>query len=152
MKIYESDDCLNIFLNNIYFKEVDWDDKKNIEDRLNNLFIKMKKFYKINLKGFYKVKVYPNTIGTFIELIKLDDENYDYSEIDFRVVVIFNKEFYFKFENYDLFGNKNIIFYNNSYYINIEEIDNYLKYADMGDIVVDDLIDFNKCIYINKKD
>ncbi len=151
MKVEENNDGINIFLNNIYFKDVIWDSKSTIEESIRDIILKVKKYYKVQLKGFYKIKIYPHEVGVFIEVIKLDDDNYDGSDIEFRVMVIFNKEMYLKTSDISYISDvSNIIFYNDNYYVDLDSIDNILSVIDMGQIVFEDEIDFDKCIYIKK--
>ena len=105
----------------------------------------------MQLKGFYKIKIYPHEVGVFIEVIKLDDDNYDGSDIEFRVMVIFNKEMYLKTSDISYISDvSNIIFYNDNYYVDLDSLDNILSVIDMGQIDFEDEIDFDKCIYIKK--
>jgi len=41
--------------------------KKDLNGFIKNLFNKIRKKYHLYIKGLYKVKVYPNKIGTYIE-------------------------------------------------------------------------------------
>ena len=151
MKIIENSNGLNIIISNKYLKDNKWDNKDEIDIFLEKVINNLKKYYNVKLKGFYKIKIYPNNICIYIEMIKLDDDNYDSNEIDYRVVVIFNKDIYFKYEDYSLIDNENVFFYDNNYYINTNYIDDYIYYAEMGELVFIDDIDINKIKYINKK-
>ena len=150
MKVMVTDLGYSIFINNNYFKDVSFENKETVNATLKKLFNYIEENYKIKFHGFYKVKIYPNKIGIFIDIIKLDDDVYASHEIDFRVVIIYNKDMYFKYEDYSLFNNENIFFYKDYYYLNIKYIDNYIKYADMGSVVFIDDIDYNECIEIKK--
>ncbi len=151
MKIIENSNGLNIIISNKYLKDNKWDNKDEIDIFLEKVINNLKKHYNVKLNGFYKIKIYPNNICIYIEMIKLDDDNYDSNEIDYRVVVIFNKDIYFKYEDYSLIDNENVFFYDNNYYINTNYIDDYIYYAEMGELVFIDDIDINKIKYINKK-
>ena len=151
MKIIENSNGLNIIISNKYLKDNKWDNKDEIDIFLEKVINNLKKHYNVKLNGFYKIKIYPNNICIYIEMIKLDDDNYDSNEIDYRVVVIFNKDIYFKYEDYSLIDNENIFLYDNNYYINTNYIDDYIYYAEMGELVFIDDIDINKIKYINKK-
>ena len=151
MKIIENSNGLNIIISNKYLKDNKWDNKDEIDIFLEKVINNLKKHYNVKLNGFYKIKIYPNNICIYIEMIKLDDDNYDSNEIDYRVVVIFNKDIYFKYEDYSLIDNENIFLYDNNYYINTNYIDDYIYYVEMGELVFIDDIDINKIKYINKK-
>ena len=81
-------------------------------------------------------------------MLKIDDDIYDPGEVDFRVIIIYNKDIYFEYDDYSLIKNKNVFFYNGKYFIDIKYIDNYIRYCDYGSIVLLDDIDLNRLIYI----
>lgn len=140
----------DIFINNAYFKDISFENKEHVNIILKKLFNYIEEKYKIKFHGFYKVKIYPNKVGIFMEIIKLDDDVYQAHDIDFRVVIIYNKDMYFKYEDYFLFDNEHVFFYKEYYYLDIKYIDNFTKYADMGSVVFIDDIDYSKCIDIKK--
>ncbi len=150
MRVESMDEDIRIFIHNFYFNNIDWHDKLEIETNIRDILNKICNNYKIKLKGFYRIKIYPHNIGTFIEVIKIDDDNYDGCEVDFRIVVIFNKEMYLKLDDYYYFIEYEKLYYDGYYYINLDDIDDYLNIIDFGDIVFDDEINFNKAIIIKK--
>lgn len=150
MRIEYDNDDIKIFLHNCYLKDINWHDKIDIEDCIKNILHKICKNYKLKLCGFYKIKIYPHKIGTFIEIIKIDDDSYDGEEVDFRIMVIFNKKMYLKMPDYDYIEKYDTFFLEDNYYIDLDEIDNSLAIIDLGDIVFDDNIDFNKIIFLKK--
>lgn len=153
MKIEQTSEGLNLFLNNKYFKDVNWNDKLSIEEVVRDIFKCIRESFRIKLKGFYKIKVYPNKIGTFIEVKKIDDDNYDGSEINFRIIVLFNKELYLKIDDFFYVDDSyEKLFYNDCFYVRLNEVEDIIKMIDFGDVVLEDEIDFEKCIFLKKKD
>lgn len=153
MKIEETDNGFYLFLNNIYFKEVDWNVKSSIEKSIREVFSLLRSHFKVQLRGFYKIKIYPNDLGTFMDIKQIDEDNYDGSEIDFRVIVLFHKDMYLKVDDfYSFCRDYDTIFYRDHYYIYLDSIEDFLKVADFGTVVLDDEIDFSKSIFLNKKD
>lgn len=149
MKIEETNEGMNLFLNNTYFQDVNWNEKISIEEAVREIFLKIKNNFRVKLKGFYKIKVYPNKAGVFMEVKKIDDDNYDGSEINFRIIVAFNKDMYLKLD--DIFYFKQDcekLFYRDYYYVKIDDIHDILSVIDFGDVVLDDEIDFEKCIFL----
>lgn len=152
MRVEETNDGVCLFLNNFYFKDVNWDSKHTIETAVRDIIFKLKKYFGVHLKGFYKIKIYPSDVGVFMEIIRLDEDNYDGSDVEFRIMVIFNKELYFKTDDFSCIECDRVLFYDGYYYINLQDIDSFSSVADMGEVVFSDVIDFSKGIYINKKD
>lgn len=149
MKIEETNEGINLFLNNTYFQDVNWNEKISIEDAVQEIFLKMKNNFRIKLKGFYKIKIYPNEVGVFMEVKKIDDDNYDGSEVNFRIIVVFNKDLYMKLD--DIFYinlDCEKLFYHDYYYVKLDDIHHILPLIDYGDVVLDDEIDFGKCIFL----
>lgn len=150
MKVESVDEGFRIFIHNCYSDSVNFHNKTEIEDSIRNILEKICHNYRIKLKGFYRVKIYPNSIGTFLEVIKIDDDNYDGCEIDFRIVVVFNKEIYLKVDNYDYVSEYDCLYLEGFYYVNLENIPNYFQMSDFGEVVSSDLINFDKGIFIQK--
>ena len=151
MKLNIIEGGYELFINNSFFN-IYLDNKKEMHEYIKNLILKLKRIYKINIKGFYKIKIYLNKILTYINFIKIDDDNYDNDEIDFRILIIYNKEIYFKYEDYNLINNKNVFYYKDFYYINIDYLDEFIKYLEYGNIVLLDNVDYKNVFYINKKE
>lgn len=90
----------NIFLNRQYIKNVDLTSTEEIIDFIKRIIIKHKK--KLNLMGFYKVKVFPqDKIGMFVEIDKLDELEFS-NNLDLRIVVFSNDVFFYETSDYSL--------------------------------------------------
>ncbi|MBR4618316.1 MAG: hypothetical protein IKO49_03325 [Bacilli bacterium] len=138
MKVEITDDGLRVFVQNAYFKNVDFNQKEEIVSKIKDLFISLKKRYHLHIKGLYKVKVYPHKVGVVIEAILLDEENYGSSDVDLRIIILFQKDLYLKIDDYSFIENTSFSYlYKDGYYIDLNEIDDICKYIEYGMIVSD---------------
>ena len=140
MKVEIIDNGFRIFLQNNYFNNINWEDKDEIIYRINDVFNLIEKNYHIHLKGLYRVKVYPNEVGVIIYTILLDNDTYSSNDYDLKIVVLLNKNFYLRTNDYSFVKDKNYFSYNDYCYINISDISNYLSYVEFGDLVLEDEI------------
>jgi len=138
VKVEITDDGLRVFVQNAYFKNVDFNQKEEIVSKIKDLFISLKKRYHLHIKGLYKVKVYPHKVGVVIEAILLDEENYGSSDVDLRIIILFQKDLYLKIDDYSFIENTSFSYlYKDGYYIDLNEIDDICKYIEYGMIVSD---------------
>lgn len=86
-----------IFLNKI---DLDFNDMNSLQEHLREIFLKINYIYKIEVKGFYYVKVFINkNVGVVLELDGEDLElDYLEGEIDMRIEV-FEKTFLYEIED-----------------------------------------------------
>lgn len=115
MKITFVDNKIVIYISKDYMN-LDYD---NIEEYFKDIFIKLKDYYNINLKGFFNANIYIDSLyGAILELEKeeLDFIEYYDFEIDMKTKIIKTIFLYKKQDNYKL---DNVVqyFYNNSIYI-----------------------------------
>lgn len=98
----------------------------------------MKYRLKLELKGFYKVKVFVNEkVGLFIDIYKLDDLDYS-NTLDLRVLIFFDENVYFETDDYFLLeGISNVRYYDNKYYCLADSIDIY-KLVEFGRFIYGD--------------
>lgn len=148
MRVEDMDNGYKIFVHNLYFSSIDWHDKIEIENSIREVLTLVCNHYKITLSGFYRIKIFPHKVGIFMEILQIDDESYDGCEVNFRIVVVFNQEMYLKLDDYDYFLEYDKLYFDNYYYINLNEVDDYLKVSDFGEIVSSDNIDFGKSLFI----
>ncbi len=140
MKVEIIDDGFRIFLQNNYFNDINWEDKDEIIDKINDVFDDIKKNYHIYLKGLYRVKVYPNEVGVIIYTILLDNDTYSSNDFDLKIVVLLNKKFYLRINDYSFVKDKNYFLYNDYCYVNTSDINNYLSLIEFGDLVLEEEI------------
>lgn len=129
-------DSYRIFVNKLYIKDVNLDEKEAIILAVKDIIQKIKQ--KLQLRGFYKVKVFPNkNIGLFIEIIQLEDLEFS-NNLDLRVVVYFDEKFYFETEDYFTIQKyDNVMFFDDKFYCLIDD-----SFEDMLEIV-----EFGRLIY-----
>lgn len=130
MKIVNLDEnCMTIFLNNFCLKELEFDIKGDLEEYFKELFLKLKKYYSINILGYYNIDVYiDNNYGLIMNLIKEDIEYYDYfdNQIDMRISLKNSKFLYCVDDPLSLieFNNSEVYVYKDRYYLDfINDID-----------------------------
>lgn len=137
MKIEKIEEGYKLFVQNVYFKDINWNDKESVIERIKEIITKIKKRYNLKIKGLYRVKVYPSKVGVILYILLLDEDNYSNLDLDLRIVIIFNKNIYLKIKDssfiYDL-----PYTYKDSYYVNVEDITNIDKYIEYGSIVLED--------------
>lgn len=148
MRIENIEDGFKIFVHNTYFASINWHDKIEIENMIRDVLEKVCDNYKITLSGFYRIKIFPHKIGIFMEVIQIDEDSYDGCEVDFRIVVIFSKEMYLKFDDNDYFPEYDKFYIDDYYYINLEEFDDFLRASDFGEVISRDDIDFGNSLFI----
>ena len=89
----DEDDNFIIYLFHLKNKE-SLEEKQEIIKLVKETVLKANKMYHLNLKGFYKVRVYMNKrVGLVIEIINVDDISIS-NAIDLRVLVYFDQDFY----------------------------------------------------------
>ena len=92
------------------------------------------------------VKIYIDSMcGFFLTLKKVDSSFYE-DEIDFKIFIIKNINFYYKTHDYDVISKyDNIYFFNNNFYAHLINGDNLIKYIEYGDFFldVDDFVSTN---------
>ena len=125
--IINSNDNFILFfnkLNNISLND-------DYEEEFKKIFLKLKKYYNIDIYGFYNVEAYiDNYYGTILKVIKDDDFDLYYKQIDMHITIekcnfLYRVRDYFFVKN---IKNFNIYFYKNSFYL---EIINELNNKDM---------------------
>lgn len=145
MKVLKEDD--NSFV--IYFFDVkeaySEEDKPQIIKIVKDVVLRANQIYRLNLKGFYKVRVYLNKkIGFVIEIINVDDISLNHA-LDLRVLVYFDQDFYIEVDNFDFLPNqKKIVCVNNKYYINADSLskNEMISLLELGNVIYKtDLID-----------
>ena len=109
------------------------------------VLLTLKNRYDLKLSGLYSVDIYINdNIGAFI-YIKKSDTFIQYKDIDLKIKIFRDSIFYFKTADFEIVKNKNnIYYYNEYYYIDINEFDNLIKYIEMGELVHSENFNINE--------
>lgn len=122
-----------------------YEEKQEIIKLVKNTVLKVNKIYHLNLKGFYKVRVYLNKkVGLVIEIIRIDDIDIN-NAIDLRVLVYFDQEFFIEVDNFDFVPvHKKVTFLDNKYYISVDSLSETEVFSllELGSVIYKtDLID-----------
>lgn len=125
-------DSYKIFVNKLYIKDIDLNDKDVIILAVKDIIQKLKQ--RLQLRGFYKVKVFPSkNIGLFIEIIQLEDLEFS-NNLDLRVVVYFDEKIFFETEDYFVIQKyDSIIFFDDKFYCLIDDyFEDLLEIVEFG--------------------
>jgi hypothetical protein len=123
----QDEDNIMLYINNLYVDKVIFDDKNELERYFKQLFGRLKKFYKINIKGYYNINVHTDSFYGII--ISMQRENIDYcdyfgNQVDMRITVEKNNCFLYKINDIFMINKKildkiNILKYKNNFYIKV---------------------------------
>ena len=149
MKVIINSEKSFILFFNKFIEELDLDD--NYEDKFKNILLKLKKYYGINIYGFYNVYVYNNKYyGTILKIEKENDFDLMYKQIDMHIVIEKDSKVLYKVSDILFIKNKekyNIYFYNNMFYLEI--IDDLLE-KEMLELLENSIVIFENTDIINK--
>ena len=134
-----------LYLYNYFFKSKE---KENITREIKRIFIRLIKYYNLNIGGIYEVLAFENLkYGTILEIEKKEELLFNPDLIDIKVKINHDVNFYFKTKEFSILENlKNIYYDNDFYYINIEGLENTDKVFEYG--VIEYSLDTD---YLNKK-
>ena len=120
------DDEFVVFVNNERINNVNFDVYNDIENYFKKLFWKLKKYYKLEIYGYYYIKIYKDKFYGIILEIKREDIDYidmfdNQVEMNIEVITdnfVYNVDDYFFLDKND---NIDIYVYNKKFYINIKK-------------------------------
>lgn len=119
-------------------KNCNLEEKQEIIKLVKNTVLKANKIYHLNLKGFYKVRVYLNQkVGLVIEIVNVDDISLN-NAIDLRVLVYFEQDFYVEVDNFDFLPlHKKVFYIDERYYVNVDTLseEEIFSLLEFGEIV-----------------
>jgi len=78
MKIDFMDNTCIVYLNKYNIIDMDFSNTKVLERDLKSLLLRLKKYYKIDIKGYYNITVYIDEYYGAVLKIEEDNEYYDY--------------------------------------------------------------------------
>ena len=115
MKInYIDEDVFDIYIMNEKIKDIDFNNNKELEKYLKNLFNVLKDNYSINIEGFYDVCIYIDKYyGIVIHMEKESSYFSCYKDIEMRITIK-SSIFLYQIDNYKK-GKKIHIIDNNMY-------------------------------------
>ena len=142
LKIKVDNDKYIIYLRNPNIR-FDIEDEEDIKDKIKDIVLNIKNKRNISICGFYKVKVYQNNkYGMILEMEKEDDIEFLRDFCDLKVVFFNNSKMLLKFGDYFLIEKNNVYYYDNNFYIDID---------DLTDKEVTILSEFSEVIYGEKR-
>lgn len=102
MKVKYENGIYTIYINLYYENKIDFKNKDELENYFRKLFVKLKKYYDIELTGYYNIHVYYNEFfGAILTIEKEELEYYDYfdDKLDMRISVENNQEFLYQLDD-----------------------------------------------------
>lgn len=118
MKIISNGDKLSVFV--INNKDIDLN---NLDMYMKELIIKLRRKYRKDIYGFYKVDVYiKDKIGMIIDFNLEEEIDFFKDLVDLKVVVHEDVDMFLKFSDYFLFDNKKVYFFEEEYYVDINDV------------------------------
>lgn len=143
MKIDFMNNTYIVYLNKYNIINFDFNNTKILEDNIRNLLIRLKKYYKLDIKGCYNIVIYiDESYGVILEVSE-DDNYYDYfsDTVSLRMKKI-KTSFKYEVEDISDFTTDKfkIIINNRKMYLEIIDSlseDEYLRLLEMSKIVYD---------------
>ena len=141
MKIEVNYDKTIIYLKKEVIGSIDFDNVDNLEKYLKELIIKLKNIYNIEIKGFYNIKVFIDSLyGVILELEAEDLDYGDYfNQIEMRIIPIYT-EFLYKVDDVININGK-VYIYENNMFLRINKNISYKDYIKV--------MDYAKIVYNN---
>lgn len=147
MKIENDDNIITLYLNKKYIIDVDLEDELDLEEFFKNIFRKLKKYYHMDIKGFYNIKIYKDLYyGMIITLEKEEIDYYNYYDNHIDMCFTIKNYNSFLYEIDDLFildksikDKIDIYSYHHRFYIKIKN--------DINNVILGRLIEKTKIIY-----
>lgn len=123
MKVDIKNDNFIIYVNK-YLINYDMKNRKDIEENIKDLLIRIRKIYKIKLSGYYKIKIYQNDLyGLIFEGIKEDDLDFFPDFCDLKINILYDSKILLESDDFFIFNNnKKTYKKGNKFYINIKDL------------------------------
>lgn len=123
MKVDIKNDNFIIYVNK-YLINYDMKNRKDIEENIKDLLIRIRKIYKIKLSGYYKIKVYQNDLyGLIFDCVKEDDLDFFPDLCDLKVNILYDSRILLESDDFFIFNNnKKTYKKGNKFYINIKDL------------------------------
>lgn len=109
---------------NKYLINYDMKNRKDIEENIKDLLIRIRKIYKIKLSGYYKIKIYQNDLyGLIFECIKEDDLDFFPDFCDLKINILYDSKILLESDDFFIFNNnKKTYKKGNKFYIDIKNL------------------------------
>lgn len=123
LKVDIKNDNFIIYVNK-YLINYDMKNRKDIEENIKDLLIRIRKIYKIKLSGYYKIKIYQNDLyGLIFECIKEDDLDFFPDFCDLKINILYDSKILLESDDFFIFNNnKKTYKKGNRFYINIKDL------------------------------
>lgn len=123
MKVDIKNDNFIIYVNK-YLINYDMKNRKDIEENIKDLLIRIRKIYKIKLSGYYKIKVYQNDLyGLIFDCVKEDDLDFFPDLCDLKINILYDSKILLESDDFFIFNNnKKTYKKGNKFYINIKDL------------------------------
>ena len=123
MKVDIKNDNFIIYVNK-YLINYDMKNRKDIEENIKDLLIRIRKIYKIKLSGYYKIKIYQNDLyGLIFECIKEDDLDFFPDFCDLKINILYDSKILLESDDFFIFNNnKKTYKKGKKFYINIKDL------------------------------
>ena len=123
MKVDIKNDNFIIYVNK-YLINYDMKNRKDIEENIKDLLIRIRKIYKIKLSGYYKIKIYQNDLyGLIFECIKEDDLDFFPDFCDLKINILYDSKILLESDDFFIFNNnKKTYKKGNKFYINLKDL------------------------------
>ncbi len=123
LKVDIKNDNFIIYVNK-YLINYNMKNRKDIEENIKDLLIRIRKIYKIKLSGYYKIKVYQNDLyGLIFECVKEDDLDFFPDFCDLKINILYDSKILLESDDFFIFNNnKKTYKKGNKFYINIKDL------------------------------
>lgn len=123
MKVDIKNDNFIIYVNK-YLINYDMKNRKDIEENIKDLLIRIRKIYKIKLSGYYKIKIYQNDLyGLIFDCVKEDDLDFFPDFCDLKINILYDSKILLESDDFFIFNNnKKTYKKGNKFYINIKDL------------------------------
>ncbi len=123
LKVDIKNDNFIIYVNK-YLINYDMKNRKDIEENIKDLLIRIRKIYKIKLSGYYKIKVYQNDLyGLIFDCVKEDDLDFFPDLCDLKINILYDSKILLESDDFFIFNNnKKTYKKGNKFYINIKDL------------------------------
>ena len=127
MRLEVERDKYFLYVNQDYCKNMDFNSKESIASYAKTLVLRLKRIYGIVLQGFYQMKVFVNDfVGMFIELVKLDDFEFELMTIDLKVIIFLHQTFLLQCTDLDFLDHFSNVYFMYPYYYGVLRKDEFL--------------------------
>ncbi len=124
-----------IYINEIYLNNYDIKNENDLSKLMKKIVLLLKRRYEVIFSGIYNVQIYASKLNGAFLFIKRLDSLFSIRDIDFKISVFFDCDFYFKTKDFFVVEDlSNIFYYNGFYYIKCNLIKNISKIIEFGSV------------------